>query len=180
MLSKFIEMINLLTFVSLPGYMIAISCSFVFWGIPVRPWLDRMIFFTIIQSLIVNWLFFHMPSSLYLASSLATFTLLFLFFFQPIRFADRTRLIIVSLLISFAVEITSGLLRIQHYSQEQIINNSVLLLTSLWPLYTIKGKLGLQAARIKELSSMLKFPLTVINSKTDNDSIHHSLFCHRL
>lgn len=74
--SSFIEMINLLAFVSLPGYLITIMFSFVFWGIPLRPWLDRMIFFTCTQALSVNWLFFHLPSGLYLASSLAAFTLL--------------------------------------------------------------------------------------------------------
>jgi signal transduction histidine kinase len=137
LLSSFIEMINLLAFVSLPGYLITIMFSFVFWDIPLRPWLDRMIFFTCTQALIVNWLFFHLPSGLYLATSLATFTLLFLFFFQPIRLADRTRLIVASLLIHIAVEIASGPLRIQHFSQKEIITNSVLLLTSLWPLYAI-------------------------------------------
>lgn len=137
MLSSFIEIINLLAFVSLPGYMIAVIFSFVFWNIPLRAWLDRIIFFICTQALIVNWLFFHMSSNLYLACSLITFSLLFFVFFKPIRFAERIRLIVVALLINFIVEIVSGILRIQHYSQEHIITNSLLLLTSLWPLYAI-------------------------------------------
>ncbi len=137
MLSSIIGIINLLAFVSLPGYMIAVIFSFVFWKIPFRTWLDRIIYFICTQALIVNWLFFHLPPNIYLACSLITFSILFFIFFKPIRFAERIRLIVGALLITFIIEIVSGILRIQHYSQEHIITNSLLLLTSLWPLYAI-------------------------------------------
>lgn len=137
--------LNLLFIGVLPGLWVQARLALAFFG-KRGSWRQTAIFALTHGAFSATGLFVLPPSLLTLLSMLS-FVLLFALSFRHIKPVERISIAIFALLLSFVVEIASGLVWLPLFPQEQLLSNPLYTIFAMWPLFALVLALALLLER---------------------------------
>jgi hypothetical protein len=129
--------LNIVLLMSMPSYFVQMRFSFVFFGIDAHTYLRKIILVASLHAIITSSFIFIVPSSFFPPLSITFWFFLYLTIFRKLPLSERIGSGILSLVMGIVIEVSSGLIWLQYYTQEQILSNPLLCIIYLWPFYMV-------------------------------------------